>query len=137
MCLCVCACVCMYMCVYVHAFVCVCVCLCACVCMYMRVYCYVRVSLAQRVQNTSGPTPLPLSPLEQLKQDLSPPVLWQPQNSRVKSGNLLHLPERIATLERLMEINTGKNGAQLSVLRSASSFSLSSTLSIPLQYLHY
>ena len=78
---------------------------------------YVRIWLcaAQRVQNTGGPTPLPLSPLEELKRDLRPPVLWQPQSSKVKSGNLLHLPERIANLERFTDLSTGKGGTMARV----------------------
>lgn len=62
---------------------------------------------AQHVHNTSGPTPPPLSPLEQLRHDLSPPVEWQPQSTKVKSGGLLHLPERIGSLERCTDLYSG------------------------------
>ena len=64
-------------------------------------------SVAERVCNSSGPTPAPLSPLEQLKHDLSPPVEWQIQSTKVKSGGLLHLPERIASLERYTDLYSG------------------------------
>ena len=77
---------------------------CTCICSSL---CNFDVSLAQRVQNTSGPTPTPLSPLEQLKHDLCPPVEWQPQSTKVKSGGLLHLPERIASLERCTDLYAG------------------------------
>lgn len=65
------------------------------------------------MQNTSGPTPPPLSPLEQLRHDLSPPVEWQPQSTKVKSGGLLHLPERIGCLERCTDLYSGKCISQL------------------------
>lgn len=65
-------------------------------------------SSAQRVQNNSGPTPVPLSALEQLKHDLSPPVVWQSQSAKVKRGGLLHLPERLASLERCTDLYSGR-----------------------------
>ena len=75
----------------------------------MYVYSLSNISCpAQRIQNTGGPTPLPLSPLEQLKHDLNPTVEWQPQSTKVKSGGLLHLPERIASLERCTDIYSGE-----------------------------
>ena len=69
---------------------------------------YLSLHIAERVCNSSGPTPAPLSPLEQLKHDLSPPVEWQTQSTKVKSGGLLHLPERITSLERSTDLYSGK-----------------------------
>ncbi|CAI8011903.1 MAP3K12-binding inhibitory protein 1 [Geodia barretti] len=61
----------------------------------------------QRIQNSGGPTPPPLSPLDQLKQDLSPSTQWHAQSVKVKSGGLLHLPERLTNLEHCMDLYSG------------------------------
>ena len=64
-------------------------------------------NVVQRIQNSGGPTPPPLSPLDQLKQDLSPSTQWQAQSVKVKSGGLLHLPERLMNLEHCMDLYSG------------------------------
>ena len=74
----------------------------------------IRVTIfysAHRVQNTSGPSAPPLSPLEQLRHDLNPPPsTWNRfKSSRgvVSSSALLGLTERISNIEQFTNLYEG------------------------------
>lgn len=65
---------------------------------------------AYRVHNTSGPTPLPPSPLSRLKQDLHGKGSTWSRAKPVRGGtssSLLGLPERIANLEKYTNLYEG------------------------------